>query len=130
MKIEIKSDKQKAEALQKMAEITLKRLEETDKEKYPSNTLTDYYDIMHKLMEATTLQEGIKIKGEGAHQQLIDYVAKKKNLNEQDRLFLQEMRGIRNRISYEGFMVNKNYISLNIKEIKGIIDRLLAKFKK
>ena len=125
MKIEIKPDEQKAEALKKMAEITLKRLEETDKEKYPSNTLNDYYDVMHKLMEAVSIKEGVKIKGEGAHQQLIDHVAKKKKLNEQDRIFLQEMRDIRNRISYEGFMVNKNYISLNMKGIKRIIDILI-----
>lgn len=121
MKIEVKVDKQKAEALKKMAEITVKRLEETDKEKYPSNTLSDYYDVIHKLMESATIKEGVKIKGEGAHQQLIDYTAKKKNLSEQDRIFLQEMRDLRNRISYEGFMVNKNYISLNIKKIKRII---------
>ena len=124
MKIEIKPDEQKAEALKKMAEITLKRLEETDKEKYPSNTLNDYYDVIHKLIEAVSINEGVKIKGEGAHQQLIEYVAKKKNLNEQDRIFLQEMRDIRNRISYEGFMVNKNYISLNIKKIGKIIEIL------
>ena len=124
MKIEIKPDEQKAEALKKMAEITLKRLEETDKEKYPSNTLNDYYDVIHKLIEAVSINEGVKIKGEGAHQQLIDYVAKKKNLNEQDRIFLQEMRDIRNRISYEGFMVNKNYISMNIKKIGKIIEIL------
>ncbi|MBS3159240.1 hypothetical protein J4436_00460 [Candidatus Woesearchaeota archaeon] len=36
-------DKQKAESLKKMAEITLQRLEEMDLVKYPSNTLNDYY---------------------------------------------------------------------------------------
>ena len=61
-----------------MARITLQRLDATEQEKYPSNTLTDYYDILHKLMEARTLDAGIKTKGEGAHQQLIDYLAKEK----------------------------------------------------
>jgi ferredoxin len=60
-----------------MAEITLERLRTTDKEKYPANTLTDYYDTIHKLMEAIALLSGIKTKGEGSHQELIDYVAKK-----------------------------------------------------
>jgi len=130
MRIQIKPDNEKAKALKKMAEITLKRLEETDKEKYPSNTLTDYYDIIHKLMEATTIKEGIKIKGEGAHRQLIEHVVKKKNLNQQDSIFLQEMRDIRNRISYEGFTVNKNYISLNIRKINRIVDILSSKVKR
>jgi len=130
MEMPITPDKEKAEALKKMAEITLKRLEETDKKKYPSNTLTDYYDVIHKLMESETIKEGIKIKGEGAHRQLIEHVAKKKNLSQQDSIFLQEMRDIRNRISYEGFMVNMNYISLNIKKINRIVDILLSKTKR
>jgi hypothetical protein len=72
----IKPDKQKSESLVKMAKITLERLNNTDMNKYPSNTLLDYYDVIHKLIEALTLREGIKVKGEGAHQELIEYIAK------------------------------------------------------
>ncbi len=118
-------DLQKAEALKNMAEITLQRLKETETLKYPSNTLVDYYDTIHKILEALTLKEGVKIKGEGAHQELIDYVAKKYSFEEQTRLFLQQMRDYRNRISYEGFMVPKNCILLNEKKIKEIIKKLL-----
>ncbi|MFH1276428.1 MAG: hypothetical protein ABIH82_04930 [Candidatus Woesearchaeota archaeon] len=57
----VKPDKQKSESLKKMAEITLERLNNTDMEKYPNNTLLDYYDVVHNLMEALTLKEGIKI---------------------------------------------------------------------
>src|SRR3989344_5667682 len=113
MIIKIHSDKQKSKSLKKMAEITLERLKETDTKKYPTNTLTDYYDVIHKLMEALGLLNGIKTKGEGAHQELIDYIAKQYHLDEQDRQFLQQMRDYRNRISYEGFMIHKNYIDLN-----------------
>jgi hypothetical protein len=88
----VKPDKQKSESLRKMAEITLERLENTDMEKYPSNTLSDYYDVVRKLIEAITVKEGIKVKGEGAHQELIDYVAKQNKINEQMRQFLQQMR--------------------------------------
>ena len=120
----IKPDKQKSESLKKMAEITLERLNNTDIEKYPSNTILDYYDIVHKLMEAITLKEGIKIKGEGAHQELIDYIAKNKMINEHMRQFLQKIRDYRNRISYEGFMVNKSYILLNKEIIRERIEHL------
>jgi uncharacterized protein (UPF0332 family) len=125
----VKPDKQKAESLKKMAEITLERLNNTDMGKYPSNTLLDYYDIVHKLMEALTLREGIKVKGEGAHQELIDYVAKQKKIDEHMRSFLQQMRDYRNRISYEGFMINKNYINLNKEIIKRIIKHLFEQLK-
>lgn len=117
-------DKQKAQALIKMAQITLERLEKTDVETYPSNTLADYYDIIHKLLEATTLQKGVKIKGEGAHQELIDYVAKEHKMNEQTRQFLQQLRDYRNRISYEGFIITQNFIHINRQRIRIIINKL------
>ena len=126
MKIEIHPDKEKSESLKEMARITLDRLEETNKEKYPSNTLTDYYDILHKLMEAITVKAGVKIKGEGAHRQLIDYIVEKQYINEQSRVFIQEIRDFRNKISYEGFIVNKDYILSNTKRIKSIINKLLS----
>lgn len=125
----VKPDRQKSESLKKMAEITLERLNKTDIEEYPSNTLLDYYDSAHKLMEALASKEGVKIKSEGAHQELIDYIAKKHNLDEQTRQFLQQMRDYRNRISYEGFMIHKNYIVLNRQRIIGIINKLLDKLK-
>ncbi len=120
----VKPDKQKSESLKNMAKITLERLGGTDIGKYPSNTLLDYYDAVHKLIEALTLMDGIKIKGEGAHQELIDYIAKQKRIDEQTRQFLQQMREYRNRISYEGFMIHKNYIDLNKEKIQNIIKHL------
>jgi hypothetical protein len=125
MIVKVKPDRQKSESLKKMAEITLERLNKTDIGKYPSNTLSDYYDAIHKLMEALTIKVGIKARGEGAHQELIEYLFKQSIINEQTRQFLQQMREYRNRISYEGFMVHKNYIYLNKEKIQGIINNLL-----
>ncbi|MBI2575274.1 hypothetical protein HYV82_05310 [Candidatus Woesearchaeota archaeon] len=127
MIVKVQPDNQKTKALIAMARITLERLDKTDKEAYPSNTLIDYYDAMHKLMEAISLSEGVKVKGEGAHQELIDYVAKRHGFDEQTKQFLQQMRDYRNRISYEGFMVHKNYVVLNSKKISGIIEVLFKK---
>lgn len=121
MIIKISPDNQKSKALVEMAKITLERLNKTDIYEYPSNTLTDYYDIIHKLMGALTLSKGIKIKGDGAHQELIDYVCKTCILNESIRIFLQEMRDYRNRTAYEGFRIDKNYFSNNIKKIEEVL---------
>ena len=120
-------DIQKSMALRKSAKITLDRLNTTDKEAYPSNTLLDYYDAIHNLLEAISLRDGIKTRGEGAHQELIDYVSKKHALSEQTRQFLQQMREYRNRISYEGFTIHRNYIALNEEKIQEIIGALLRK---
>lgn len=127
MRLKVQPDKQKAKSLKRMAEITLERVSETDVNKYPSNVLVDYYDTIHKLLEAITLLEGTKVKGEGAHEELIEYVAKSYGLDEQARQLAQQMRDYRNRNSYEGFMINKNYVLLNEKKIKELIDLLFDK---
>ena len=129
MKIKIRPDKQKSEALKKMAKITLERLNQTKIEEYPTNSMIDYYDIIHKLMESFSLRNGIKIKGEGAHQELIEYISKEIPFDEQTRRFLQQMRIYRNRISYEGFNINKNYILSNQRMILKIIKRLFERLE-
>ena len=125
MKITIKPDKAKAKSLKEMSVTTLKRLEETDMNKYPSNTLKDYYDIIKELMESLLYLKGVKMKGEGAHYETIEYVCKEYNLNEASRIFLQNMREYRNRIAYEGFSIQESYIRLNNKQIKQILKILL-----
>ncbi len=124
MIIKVKPDNQKIESLKKMAEVTLQRLGKTEEQAYPSNTLIDYYDSIHKLLEVLTLREGIKVKGEGAHQELIDYIAKQKLIDEQTRQLLQQMREYRNRIYYEGFMIHQNFIKLNKEKVAQIIEKL------
>ena len=130
MIVMIQPDKQKSQALKIMAEVTLERTNETDVSKYPSNILVDYYDIIHKLLEAITIREGIKIKGEGAHEELIDYVAKNHGLDGQTRQLMQQMRDYRNRISYEGLMISKNYVLLNEKNIRELIEWLFDKLSR
>ncbi len=124
MIIKTSPDPQKANSLSKMAELTLERLQTTDITKYPSNSLTDYYDIIHKLLEAIGAKQGVKTVGEGAHQELIDHIARSTKLPEQTRLFLQQLRDHRNRISYEGFFINENFITQNQQKIEDIILQL------
>ena len=124
MKISVKPDKEKAKSLLFMARLTLERLKETDKPKYPSHTLTDYYDIIHNLMESLSLIKGVKIKSEGAHQELIEYTCRTYQVSEESRLFLQNLRNLRNRIVYEGFFIKPNYLEANENHILLLIDKL------
>ncbi len=125
MKLFVNVDQKKAVSLLNMAKITLERLNETNLEKYPTNTIKDYYDVLHELMESLISLEGVKIKGEGAHKELIDYVCEKYNFELQIKYFLQDMRDYRNRISYEGFMIKSNYVIQNIEKIENIIKTLI-----
>ena len=124
MKIETTPDPSKAKALIAMSNTTFERLQESDQEKYPSNTLIDYYDIIHKLLDAITCKEGITFKGEGAHQQLIDYVCEN-HFGEKERIFLQDLRDSRNKIQYQGFIISSSFIASHSKQINAIIKKLL-----
>jgi len=128
MKNKTKIDKEKSLSLMQMAQITLERLNLLDKLKYPSNTINDFYDILHKLMESYSSLEGIKFNGDNAHKELIDYTCQKL-FNSQDRIFLQELRQFRNQIAYEGFNIDKNYLERNIKKIETYISILINKIK-
>jgi hypothetical protein len=130
MIVKIKPDKEKASALKKMAEISLERLSCTELIEYPSNSLTDYYDIIHKLMEALASIKGYKTRGDSAHIELIDFICKEEKFDEMTRELLQQMRDYRNRVSYEGFMIHKNYILLNEEKIKKIISKLINSIEK
>ena len=79
--------------------IGLERIENSDPLKYPTLTLTDYYDVIHKLLESISLSSGEKMNGDGAHQKLINFVSKKMGLSENGRQFLQELRTLRNQSS-------------------------------
>ncbi len=124
MIIETNPDKSKAKSLTQMAKITLERLRETDKLKYPANTLTDYYDIIRELMEALNTLDGIKIKGDSAHLKMIVKICEKYNFGDGTRLFIQDLRDYRNRISYEGFNVKEEFIKSNAPRIEKIISLL------
>lgn len=125
MIIRIQKNEQKARALITISKITLERLKETNIEKFPSNSLTDYYTIIRNLLEAITSLEGIKIKGDGAHIEIINYVCKEYELGESTRQFIQELRDYRNRTYYEGFIIKKEYIQRNKTKIEQIILKLM-----
>ena len=122
--IKITPDKEKAKAPIKMEDITLKRISKTNKEKFPSNTLTDQHNVIRNLLEAITSKEGIKIKGEGAHINIINHICKKHEIKESKRQFIQELRDYRNRTYYEGFNIKKEYVNTNEERIKEIITTL------
>ncbi|MFH1134347.1 MAG: hypothetical protein V1735_07730 [Nanoarchaeota archaeon] len=93
-----------------MAKRTLVRLHRTDMAAFPSNTLLDYYEIIHLLMEAIAVKEGFRMRGEGAHRELIDAVALSLRWSETYLSFVQETRERRNRISYQGFTVPPEWV--------------------
>ena len=76
-------------------------------------------------MTIILLLDGYKTYGEGSHKKLIEYL--ELNYREFDKseiYFIDDLRNIRNKIAYDGFFVEINYILNNIKNIQRIIEKL------
>lgn len=123
--IKITVDKEKVESILRMTEINLERIKETNKEKYTSNILKDYYDVLREFMAIILLLDGFKTIGEGAHKTLIDYIeVKYKELNQKDIIFLNELRILRNKITYDGYFIEKEYLDRRWKDLEEINNKL------
>jgi len=121
--IRIIPDKEKAKSILKMTDTTLKMIKEINIDKFSSNITKEYYEIIRELMTIILLLDGYKTYGEGSHKKLIEYL--ELNYREFDKseiYFIDDLRNIRNKIAYDGFFVEINYILNNIKNIQRIIE--------
>ena len=128
--LKVTPNKKKSESMLKMAEITLEMTNTLDISKYSSNIAKDYYDVIRELMGAILLLEGYKTIGEGAHKVIIEYFFKINTLTKDEYIFLDNLRDIRNRITYDGFFIEDSYIHRNKNKIEQIILKLKTEFKK
>ncbi len=118
-------DKEKAGSMLKMSEIRMDMIATIDRKRFPSNVLVEYYNVIRQLMTAVLLLDGYKTKGEGAHRQLIEYLgANCAEFSGYEVHLLEELRTIRNRIEYDGFFVEEEYLERRIKDILPLILKL------
>lgn len=125
--IKITVNKEKAKSMLKMVETTIEMIRTIDIDKFPSNLLKEYYDILRELMTIVLLLDGYKTIGEGAHKKLIEYLGENyKQFTGHEISLLDDLRIKRNKIAYDGFFIEKSYI----KRRKEDIETLIIKLKK
>ena len=128
--IKVMPNKEKAKSILKMVETTLEMVKNIDINKFPSNLTKEYYDIIRELLSVILLLDGYKTYGEGAHKKLIDYLNMNyKEFNRSEIYLIDDLRNTRNKITYDGFFVDKNYIERKIRTIE-IIEKLKIIIKK
>lgn len=121
----ITADKKKAESILKMVETTVEMIKTIDVGKYSSNVAKEYYDVVRELMTVILLLDGYKTYGEGAHKKLIEYMEMNyKEFTSQELSLINDLRITRNKIAYDGFFVQKEYIERNQGDIQKIINKL------
>ena len=120
----METDPAQARALREMARQVRERLDETLQEQYPSQRLLDQYHALRMLMEALAAEQGEDFRGDGAHARLIDWATEEVELSRADQEFLQSLRQYRNRVQYEGFQVDTDWLSRNRDRIERLFHEL------
>ncbi len=120
--VKITPNIEKAKSILAMVDKTREMINTIDFEKFSSNVTKEYYEIVRELMAVVLLLDGFKAYGEGAHVMQIDYC--KSLLEEDDIILIESLRKLRNRIAYDGFFVDKDYIIRKKDKIELIINKL------
>jgi hypothetical protein len=130
MLIGITPDKEKAKSIVKMVETTLQMISETNYKKYPSNVTKEYYEVIRESISIILLLDGYKTLGKGAHKELITYLTKNyPEFTQQELSLIEELRRLRNKISYDGFFIDEDYIERNKDYFLEIIKKLKKTIK-
>jgi len=120
--IKITPDKERAGSILKMVSLLGERIKNQDKTKMTALIVADYYEMIKELITAILLADGYKTL---SHKDLIDYLKEKHpQFNGNDISILDDLRILRNRITYEGFSIEASYLSRNESLFKSIIKKL------
>ncbi len=122
--LKITPNREKAISLLKMAKERLAMLETVDFEKFPSLVLEGYYEVIKELAAAILAADGYKTQGEGAHKKLVEYLrAHYSQFSEHEISTIDDLRVVRNKISYDGFFVDTEYFLRK----KGLLLEIVSK---
>ena len=109
--IKITPDKEKARNILKMVSLIEERIKSQDKSKMAALIITDYYEIIKELITAILLIDGYKTL---SHKDLIDYIkGKNSEFSMHEISVLDDLRILRNRVTYEGFFIEVSYLNRN-----------------
>ena len=123
--VKVTPNKTKAKSILKMAESTLDMIKTIDESKFQSNLAKEYYEIIRELTSAVLLLDGYKTYGEGAHRRVIEYLEKNyKQFSGYEISTIDELRVLRNRISYDGFFIQTDYIRRKKEVLEQVINKL------
>ncbi|HJX06269.1 MAG TPA: hypothetical protein VJ461_06175 [Candidatus Nanoarchaeia archaeon] len=123
--IRVTPDRKKAESILGMVEQTLAMLRTIDETRFPSQVAKELYDVIRELISIIMLLDGYKTFGEGAHKVAIDYLKSYYTCFSASEISLiDRLRIIRNRITYDGFFVQSDFVARRKVRLRAIIDKL------
>ena len=118
----VETDYERIKSIIKMCRIRLKITKKIIVDKETASIIAaDYYEIIKELLTALLLKKGLKSNN---HECLISFFKYSYPKYEYEAQAIHQLKNIRNRVSYEGIFVKKEYIETNKLEIEHIIDLL------
>ena len=120
--IKITPDKEKAKSILNMISLLEERIKTQDRKRMAALIIADYYEIAKELITAILLLDGYKTL---SHKDLIDYLKENyPDCSSHEISILDSLRVLRNRIAYEGFLIEDSYLARNELLLKSIIKKL------
>lgn len=118
----IEPDKEKINAILKMCKVRLKVLRDMKiDEETASVAATDYYEVIKELLVALLLKNGLKSDN---HECFISFFRHQFPNYQYEAEAIHRLKEVRNRVSYDGVFVKKDYLDQNKLEFEHIIELL------
>ena len=120
--IKITPDKEKAKSILRMVSLLEERIKNQNRNKMFSLIISDYYEIIKELITCILLLDGWKTL---SHKDLIDYLKENyKEFSKYEISIIDDLRTIRNKITYEGFFASFEYLERNEQNFKQMVNKL------
>lgn len=118
----VEPDNERIESIKRMCNIRLKVIKNIKIDDETASIIAaDYYEIIKELLTAFVLKNGLKSDN---HECLISLFKNKFPQYEYEAKMMHQLKNVRNRVSYDGIFVKKDYININQLEFEHIIDLL------
>jgi hypothetical protein len=124
MKVNIKSDKEKARSIRKIIKDRRKFVSTYGLKIYPTVICENYYEIIKELAVAIFLIKGKKFIGQYAHKELFEELSISFGFNDSLIYFLNDFRTRRNGSRYYGQPFDKSFLDNHLSKILEIIKKL------
>lgn len=124
MIIKTAPDKERAKAIIKVVKQREEYIATTDIEKFHTLIAAEYYEVIKELMTAISLSDGFKTAGENAHKDLVDYLSNYKELTKEEISLMDDLRIRRNKLMYQGVIIELSYLKNNKDKLLSIINKL------
>jgi len=120
--IKIDKDSEKIKSIIRMCNIRLKIVKQIKIDQETASVIaSDYYEVIKELLTALLLKNELKSDN---HECLISFFKQNFPEYEYETKIIHQLKDVRNRVSYDGIFVKKEYVETNKLEFEHIIKLL------